>query len=390
VVGLTRIFPQLKAALSSARASDLARIDEGLRSFGITGVHGEAEVGVTSLIEIALRRSQQNSIRVDLDGATSDQDVAWLIARGTARLMIGHPEFSLLELPDGLRPTSADKAFLRFADQVGERLARFALAETPADDVSVAEALQGVQRIFEQHILPPVVWIDHLQTPSLTPRHPLDVDALLWNVRSLQQQMEVPIFISGHKTATPLAYGEARAFHGDGVWITIERPTLDAWQAVAASVDSHAPSPAWVVEMVELTHAHSATTLLALSLFVEMPDRARTPLDLWQMMLALDDGHLDRTLAMARTLHRLGGRIFEQIAKGTGPYTEPGSASIKEIHRAVRRLHEAGLITQPRPRAWEITNPLVAGRLRGHLPLTTRDAVGSEAYDDYDPEPTAP
>jgi len=389
LVGLTRTFPHLKAALSSARASDLARIDEGLRSFGITGVHGEAEVGVTSLIDIALRTSQQASIRVDLDGATSELDVAWLIARGIARQVIGYPAFSLLQLRDGLRPTSADKAFLRFADQVGERLARFAVAETPSDDVSVADALRGFQRVFEQHALPPVLWIDHLQTPSLTPRHPLDVDALLWNVRALQQRMELPIFISGHRTATPLAYGETGAFHGDGVWITIDRPTLDAWQAVAASLEDHAPSPAWVAEMVELTHAHSATTLLALSLFVEMPERARTPLDLWQLMLALDDGHLNRALAHARTLHRLAARIFEQIANGTGPYTEPGDASIKEIHRAVRRLHEAGLITQPRPRTWEITNPLVAGRLRGHMPLTTRDAVGSEVHDDLAPEQAA-
>lgn len=389
MVGLTHTFPQLKAALTSARASDLARIDEGIRSFGITGVHGEAEVGVTSLIEVALRHSQQESVRVDLDGATSDQDVAWLIARGIARLVIGFPNFSLLQLQDGLRPTSADKAFLHFAEQVGERLARFALAEMPTDDISVADALRTFQRIYEQHVLPPVLWIDHLQTPSLTPRHPLDVDALLWNVRALQQRMELPIFISGHKTATPLAYGEAGAFHGDGVWVTIERPTIDMWQAVAASLGNRSPSPSWVTEMVELTHAHSATTLLALSLFVEMPERARTPLDLWHLMLALDDGHLNRALAHSRTLHRLGARIFNQIANGIGPYTEPGDASIKEIHRAVRRLHEAGLITQPRPRTWEITNPLVAGRLRGHMPLTTRDAIGSEAYDDFETESAA-
>ena len=387
MVGLTRTFPHLKAALSGARSADLARIEEGLHGFGVTGIHGEAEVGVTSLIEIALRASQQSSIRVDLDGATSDLDVAWLIARGTARQVLGYSAFSLLQLEDGLRPTSADRAFLQFAEQVGERLARFAVAETPTADVSVADALRGFQRLFEHQVLPPVLWIDHLQTPSLTPRHPVDVDALLWNVRALQQRMELPILISGHRTATPLAYGETGAFHGDGIWITIERPTADAWQAVAASLGERAPSPSWVAEMVELTHAHSATTLLALSLYAEMPERSRTPLDLWQLMLALDDGHLNRTLAHARTLHRLGARIFEQIANGTGPYTAPGDASIKEIHRAVRRLHEAGMITQPRPRTWEITNPLIAGRLRGHMPLTTRDAVGSEVHDDFEPEP---
>jgi hypothetical protein len=77
--------------------------------------------------------------------------------------------------------------------------------------------------------------------------------------------------------------------------------------------------------------------------------------------------------------------VLEQIAHGAGPYTSREGASIQEIHRAVRRLHEAGLITQPAERQWEVTNPLVAARLRSNLPLMTRDAVGVVAIDRYEP-----
>lgn len=380
--GLTAFIPHLKAALTEARQPDLARIQQGLQQFGLMGVHGEAEVGTTSVVEAALRASQQPHIRIDLDGATGDDDVAWLLARGIARIELGPAGFSLMHTPEALRPTSARKAFIAFAEKVGERVAALAIAERPTADVDILEILDAYERAFHGRVLPPALWVDHLQAPALTPRHPLDVDRLLWNIRAFAQRAELPIILSGNKAATPIAFGPSRAFHGDGVWITLGRPGLDAWRSVAESLDERAPAGAWVEEMAEITHSHPATMLLALSLYAEMPERARRPLDLWQLMLVLDDGHTGRLMQHARSLHRLGGQIVEQIATGNGPYTAAKDANaVKEIHRAVRRLHEAGIITQPRPRAWEVANPLVAARLRRNLPLTTREAVGTEAYD---------
>lgn len=381
MVGLIQSIPRLKQALTHARNGDLLRIDESLRRFGVTGVLGEGEVGITSLIEATLRNSAQPVIRIDLLSATNDQDVAWLIAQDLARGVIGFPGFSLLQLPEGLRPNSAQQAFVRFANQVGERLAHFALAGSATDDVTVSEALEGVHVVYEQHVLPPALWIDHLETPALTPRHPLDVGRLLWNVRALAQRMEVPIVLSGHQTTAPLAFGKSGAFHGDGVVVTIGRPGSDVWWTVADALGPSAPPRTWISEMVELTHAHPATMLLAFAMLSDLTDHAHTPLELWQLMLSLDDGHTARAVQHARTLHRLGARILEQIAGGEGPYTHSSGTNVKEIHRAVRRLHEAALITQPRPRVWQVTNPLVAGRLRRYIPSHRGDAVGPEAYD---------
>ncbi len=373
--GLISAIPLLHGALTAARRDDLGRIDEALLRFGVTGVHGEAEVGITRLIEAAIARAEHPCIRVDLDGATSDTDVAWLLARGLARVILG-PALSMVLLPPGLRPASADRHFIQFAEAAGRRVADLSVSEqATAPDMPVPEVLDAVGRVYEQSVQSPALWIDHLQAPTLTPRHPLDVDALLWNVRTIQQKFEMPVIVSGHRTATPVAYGKRGAFHGDGLWVSIGRPGLAVWLDAADALGASAPTPGWTVAMAEITHGHPATTLLALALSAEFAARRPDPLHLWRFMLSSDDGHVARAILHARTLHRLGGRVLEQIAQGAGPYEDaPSDQRRKEIHRAVTRLHEGGLITQPRPRTWEVTNPLVAGRLRREAPSSIYDA----------------
>jgi hypothetical protein len=374
MVGLTRSVPRFHEALSDARRSDFAQVDEGLRRFGFTGVHGEPEVGTTSVIETAIARSGQESIRVDLDGAASEADVAWMLAHGLARTVIGHVPLSLLSAP-AIAPTEARRALVGFAEQVGERMANFAVSHEPIQGVSVVEALTAITQVWDRAAAPPILWIDHLQAPQLTPRHPIDVNALLWNIRGAQQQIELPIIVSGSKAVTQVAYGRSGAFHGDGTWVDLGRPDTAAWQDVAKVLGTGAPSPEWVNEMATTTHHHPATMLLALALSAEVPERATAPLELWQLMLSLDDGLTGRAMQHARSLHRLGGFVLDRIAHGVGPYEGAQTkAERNDRNRAVNRLYEGGLITQPRARVWEITNPMLAGRLRRKMPMTPTEA----------------
>ncbi len=400
MVRLTEVIPRLQAALTAARDSEIVRIEEALRRFGMTGVHGEPEVGVTRLIAETIRASGQPSIRVDLDGATDEAYVAWVMARELAVAVIGRTNLSLMHAPIGLRPTSAIQDFIDLTEQVGKPIAELATGELPNPDIKVGAVLEALGRVYEHAAAPPVLWIDHLQAPRLTPRHPLDVSELLWSVRALQQRIELPIILSGNRVATAIAHETQGAFHGDGVWLEIGRPDVETWIATSSALTDDRSRPAvWVTEMAEMTRRHPSTMLLALALAFEglagptssqrgdAPPRLErevgllSPLEMWQFMLSLDDGHTGRSMQHARTLHRLGGHVLEQIAHGAGPYTSRKGASIQEIHRAVRRLHEAGLITQPAERQWEVTNPLVAARLRSNLPLTTRDAIGVLAHE---------
>lgn len=378
---LSTIIPQAHAALTQARYHDLARIDQSVLSFGVTGVHGEPEVGVTTVTGEALRRTGQGIIRVDLDGAAGGADVAWYLARGAARWIIGSTDLSLLLGPTELQPTSARRAYLRLVDQLGENIATLAVSDQPSEQtLEVPEVLDVVGRISGPAPAPPIVWIDHLQAPALTPRHPIDVAALLWSVRAVQQRSELPVVLSGARAVTAIAHGQSSAFYGDGAWITLGRPGTDAWQHVASAIGL-AVSAEWIRELAMIAEAHPPTMLLALSLARLLAKEASSPLAVWNTMLSLDDGHTARAVQHARTLHRLGGRLFEQIARGIGPYQDLGGVPPKEINKVVRRLHEAGLITRPAPRTWALTNPLVAARLRGVLPRTAAEASPTGALE---------
>lgn len=373
MAGLTTTIPRLHEALTVARRSDVVHVDDALRRFGVTGIHGEPEVGITAVVEGALRLNGQTSIRVDLDTATDERGVAWALVHGLARVMIGPAAVAEMLRAD-VASTDVQRAYLGFTEQVGRSVAAFALDED-ASAVEISEALDAIAAATEQMVDPPVLWIDHLQAPLVTARHQVDVNDLLWNVRGVHQRLELPIIVSGSRAASEVAHGAHGAFFGDGVWVTLGRPGVDAWQRVARSLGDRAPSPSWVNQFADITAGHPQAMLLALALSVEFPDHASTPLGLWQLMLSLDAGHVARAMQHARTLHRLGGDLLVAIARGGRPYEgAQGKAAQMERQRGVKRLHQAGLITQPRPRAWHVTNPLLAGRLGGQLSLTSRDA----------------
>jgi hypothetical protein len=379
-VDLTESIPLAHAGLTAGRGRDRERIVHALQEADVVGVHGEPEVGVTRVTTDALRQQPRAVIRVDLDGVSDDRDIAWLLARGLARALVPAADFSLLHGPIGLQPTSTRSAVLHLRSELGDAIAELAQGDSPpASTVTSGDVLAALERLVADEALPLVLWIDHLQTPGLTPRHPVDARQLLWDVRAVHQRTDLQVVVSCNGAATELAAGRESAFHGDGLWVTVGRPGTDAWQHVVEALRLEVGAE-WVRDLGEITQQHPLTTLLALALRATRQEPV-SALALWQAMLPMDDGHTARAVQHARTLHRLGARILTQIAHGMGPYQDPAGATTQDIHRAVRRLHQAGLIFQPAPRAWAVTNPLVAGRLRGPMPLTGRDARGVEALE---------
>lgn len=89
-------------------------------------------------------------------------------------------------------------------------------------------------------------------------------------------------------------------------------------------------------------------------------------------MAAHDDGVAARAVQHARSLHRLGGQVLVQVARGQRPYasTQRGTASTQEISKVLARLRLAGLIR--RTDRWDVVNPLVAIRARGTVAQSDR------------------
>jgi hypothetical protein len=92
-----------------------------------------------------------------------------------------------------------------------------------------------------------------------------------------------------------------------------------------------------------------------------------------------------RAFQHACTLHRLGGKILEQVALGRGPYAaaQRGDSPPQEIRKVLGRLQLAGLIRHDS--AWSIVNPLVGIHLRREVSTASApdwDLDGSEFEDE--------
>jgi hypothetical protein len=365
---LTRqVIERAHHCLTEARRSDRIDIDLAIATLDVTGVSGEPEVGVTTLTQDALRGARSGVVRLDLDGVAGMADVVWLMARGLARLVVSPIDLSLIGLPPDHRPATATRALVTLRRQLGEEIARVAAAGHPS---AGDEQLLGpvLDRVADLPAEPPILWIDHLESPRLTARHPVDVGQLLWDVRARQQRSSMRVVLSCRTVAVGVATDYDAAFYGDGTWLAVAPPGLATWETAVSGLwetrSGPAPDRSWLDALLQLTGGHVATTLLAV-VETYCADSSSHPRSLLEQLTLRDDGLTARAVQHARSLHRLGSQVLVRIANGLGPYEEAGAANPQEINRAVRALHLGGLITQPKPRTWRITNPLVAARLNG-------------------------
>jgi hypothetical protein len=352
----------LGKALTEARADTVTDISSGIASYGMLGVFGEAEVGITSLVSAAL--DGRPAIRLDLREAPVREQVTSALMTEIARAWLGDAALNALRHPEPTWPRSATRRYLSFAERAGERLARYALQPERDDHVTLGEALDAYATLFGDAETAPVLWIDHLQSPGLiTARYRADLSEVLWGVRAVRQQIEVPIVLSAHRTMEQNVIGNRdAAFYGDGVTITITRPDRAVWEHVAAASRASL-SPMDVGELFSVSNGHPSTMLNALAL--SALTGARDPGALWDALVTLSQDFSKVALQYALTLHRRAPDVLQRVAAGIGPYAYRSEREAKDVAVAVERLHRAGLISQPRPRAWEITNPVLSAHLYG-------------------------
>jgi hypothetical protein len=363
-------MPQAVAALAKARAGEAERLASELRAHRIVGVLGEAEVGKTQTIRQALRphNGHLNIVYLDLSDAAGDGHVGFLLAKQIARTVLGEMDFSLLS-GGVLLPARVELGRQRLADLLGIDGHDEALRMWPSGGFTSAAALDALATLVQYLDL--VLWIDHVESPRLTPRHPLDVDGLLWGVRELSQRASrLRVLISAREALRGEILGSRAAFHQQGRWLSLDAPATGTWQRVAEDLGT-ADGP--TEQLASLTGGHPTTMMLALLGLLEANDEQRMyPEDVLQDLAMRDDGMVARALQHARTLHRLGGQVLTQVALGQRPYAGPqrGTAAPQEIRKILNRLRMAGLLRHTH--GWATVNPLVAIRLRGtvHAPPT--------------------
>lgn len=352
------------AALAAARAHEAQEIAAQLRAHRVLGLLGEADVGKTQTLRQALVPADRHVLYLDLAWAASEEHLGFLLARQIALALTPADRLSALA---GLGPLPAalEEARTKLAEILGGGLQE-ALRAWPSGRYRWAPALESLEALSEQ--LEVLLWVDHLEAPRLTFRHPLKVGPLLWSLSELVERSEgVRLLVSGREAARAEALGPRAAFRERGRWLTMRAPAAEVWRQVAEAVGVEREA---ATELAALTEGHVRTMLLAISTVAEATAEGRRPgaEEVLRGLAAQDDGLASRAIEHARSLHRLGGQVLTQAALGQRPYAnaQRGTTTTQDLSKALKRLRLAGLLRHER--RWTVVNPLIAMRLRSGTP----------------------
>lgn len=379
-MGLGEDVHRVRWALQLGRSEEIDRIAEARQSHRVLGVLGEGEVGKTETVRQAIGPStpRRAVIELDLDGAASGRHASFLLAKEIARAHLGAPAFSTLKV-GALVPASVAAQRIKLGELLGVDGLEEALRDWPSGSYPLGRAVAALERFARMKEV--ILWIDHLEAPALTPRHPLDLDRLLWGFREMLQRVpQISIVVSGRIAGEARAIGPEAAFHQQGQWLGLDNPGSAIWRNVALHLGLSEYS---VTELAALTGGHPSTMLLALLRMIRQPSRA-DPSELLRELAATDPGMAARAMQHARSLHRLGGQVLVQVAHGEGPYStaQRGQSPAQEVRKVLGRLQLAGLLRHDE--AWSVVNPLLAAALRGEIALVSAPDLESEVESERD------
>jgi len=364
-MAMIREMNRARWGLEMARLAESERITEALQSSRVVGILGEGEVGKTATIRAALGASLPENpvLRMDLAGAASEGHLAFRLVRQVAIAELG-TEFSTLKV-GALVPASLERKKVDLAELLGVEGVEEALRDWPSGSFELLQALRAIEKVAQQRET--ILWIDHLESPSLTPRHPLDLDRLLWALREMVQRGSLlSVVLSGRDATEGEVLGREAAFHQQGRWLSLDNPAEEVWEKVASDLRV---SRDLAGDLVSLTGGHPETMLGALVRLSQ--EDSRTADEVLGELASMSAALVGRVAQHAATLHRLGAKVLEQIALGHGPYaaSQRGDSPPQEIRKVLGRLQLAGIIRHDD--GWSVVNPLVAILLRREVSRTS-------------------
>jgi hypothetical protein len=377
-VALADEVGRMHRRLELARLPEAERITDAIQSSRVVGVLGEAEVGKSETIRQILGPSTEKLaiVALDLDSAAGEEQLASDLVREIASAFLGAPEFSTLRVGT-LVPASIEAKRIKLAELIGVAGVDEALREWPSGEYRLVDALSALEALGRNR--PTTLWVDHLESPGLTPRHPLDLDEVLWGIRELVQRLpQLRLILSGRVPVENRLLGPEAAFHQQGQWLSLDNPPPEVWQEVAAHLNL---PPTTLVELTALTMGHPETMLLAL---LEMSDQRSnwSGGEVLRYLTSRAGALTARAMQHARSLHRLGGQVLVQVAWGQGPYAaaQRGVSSPQEIRKVLGRLQQAGLIRHDE--GWVVVNPLIGMTLRSDLRWTPAPDIPATEVED--------
>jgi hypothetical protein len=346
-------------ALRDYRAGEAARVAEQLAERRFVGLQGEAGVGKSMVLRRAVYTGRAGVGFVDLDGAWGVGQTAWLFFHAAAEAVAGPVALShLAALDEGLMPASSRRAGFALHNLLGSDIANEVLSgSTLPDDVALlGQAVEVFAELSDVLLV-----IDHLEAPGRSPRHPLDIEQLLWELRSVHQHNpSMRLCVCGRSQVIEQARGRTAAFYRDGIWLTIRVPAAEVWNYVGKTAWPTMDDVAIerrVAAILKLTDGQPASMIALIAQDVRL-----TPLDAEERAAEEFSGTAQAAIEHARSLHRLGAHLLLEVAQGQGPYAAvPGGGT--DVTRALRALRKAGLLTKAGRGDWRLTEPLLGAAL---------------------------
>jgi hypothetical protein len=249
-----------------------------------------------------------------------------------------------------LRPES-EADLVRLAERIGPRL---------SDAIEIARgAYDGRWTLEDALELAPN---DRVVVVLDAPRAP---ERALWELRERRPRRLV---LTGRPGTVKALTGPEAPLFGFAHHVALETPSMADW-ARALGRSGRSLQPADLEWMYERTRGRPR--ILADVLALHSRRSVRTT---WQLAVRASRQRLFDLLRLGEAVNSLAPALIEAIASDRAPYAAIEGVGPKRIAHALSRLHELDVLEQPRPRQWQIADPLLQAALRWYLDQRDRTA----------------
>lgn len=180
----------------------------------------------------------------------------------------------------------------------------------------------------------------------------------LWELRDLALRGAVDLLLTSRLHHGDRLVGQDAPLFGGAQALMMPGLSPKRWtEVLGAGLAIH---PADVDWLLEATRGRTATMLEVLAAWPE----GQSPRYAWHYAARSRIPQAEQLLGLGRTLHDYAPRLLTAIAAGDAPYAAIEGARSNRIAKALGLLHDLDLIEQPRPRRWQIADPLLEASLR--------------------------
>jgi hypothetical protein len=296
---------------------------------------------------------------------TDQQQVAQAIARAAAGALLG--DARLLDVPEDRLSAVQQRTWLDLRRALGD-IVDLLDGELPAErppapliaDVVGALAQGAMERSVHTALVlyGADVLIDVPRSRFTKPGE------LLWAMRSAAQGApQFSLILAGGPATIDLTSDPNAAFYGWGRPLKLGR--LDTETLSDAVIAALGSDRALALRVAELSEGLPRIARL-LARWVREELATPAPGDpvgaAWIRLLHDQASSLRTATRLLADLHRVALPVCQALATGRAPYR---AAHSSEVTRALRLLHAHGVCESPKPRAWRLTDPLLAAWLRG-------------------------